>query len=604
MHISAALQLAALITAGFLAQWLAWRVRLPAIVFLLVIGLVLGPALGWLDPEAVLGELFFPIVSLGVAIILFEGAATLRLRDVRGLQGTVVRLVTLGALVTMGLLAVAAHYIAGLSWGLAALFGALTCVTGPTVIAPILRTVRPNVRIANVLRWEGIVIDPIGALLAVLVYEIVRNGQGGQSWLVFGETVLVGSVVGAVSALVLATLLRRHWIPEFLQTYGTLSFVLFTFAGANQLASESGLLAVTVMGMILANIKGLAIEEIVNFKENLSTLLISGLFIMLAARMPWPLPPGAWWMGLAILLFAQFIVRPVSVWFSTVGGGLSWRERALIAWIAPRGIVAAAVSALFALKLEQQNLAGSDYLVPLTFALIIGTVVLQSFTAGPLARYLKVLSPEPRGVLIVGANAPARAVAKALIAQGVPVRIADDDWFDVRAARMDNLPTWYGDPVSDRAEADLDLSGLGQLFAMSARRELNNLACVHYRSEFGRHAVYELAIREPGEGAANNGAAQGIQAPYLFGEQVSIAMLHERLQQGWRIKTTRITETFGKDAFFALYGQETTPLLSLDDKERLRVVAQGKPLVLKPGWLLVALVPPGQQDGAVDYSAK
>lgn len=604
MHISAALQLAALITAGFLAQWLAWRVRLPAIVFLLVIGLVLGPALGWLDPEAVLGELFFPVVSLGVAIILFEGAATLRLRDVRGLQGTVVRLVTLGAVVTMGLLAVAAHYIAGLSWGLAALFGALTCVTGPTVIAPILRTVRPNIRIANVLRWEGIVIDPIGALLAVLVYEIVRNGQGGQSWMVFGETVLVGSVVGAVSALVLATLLRRHWIPEFLHTYGTLAFVLFTFAGANQLASESGLLAVTVMGMIMANIKGLAIEEIVNFKENLSTLLISGLFIMLAARMPWPLPPGAWWMGLAILLFAQFIVRPVSVWFSTVGGGLSWRERALIAWIAPRGIVAAAVSALFALKLEQQNLAGSDYLVPLTFALIIGTVVLQSFTAGPLARYLKVLAPEPRGVLIVGANAPARAVAKALIAQNVPVRIADDDWFDVRAARMDNLPTWYGDPVSDRAEADLDLSGLGQLFAMSARRELNNLACVHYRSEFGRHAVYELAIREPGEGTASNGAAQGIQAPYLFGEQISIALLHERLQQGWRIKATRITETFGKDAFFALYGQETAPLFSLDDKERLRVVAQGRPLVLKPGWLLVALVPPGQQDAAVDYSAK
>ncbi|THU04998.1 sodium:proton antiporter [Lampropedia puyangensis] len=596
MQFSAALQLAALITAGFLAQWLAWRVRLPAIVFLLLIGLILGPALGWLNPEAVLGELFFPVISLGVAIILFEGAATLRFREVRGLQGTVLRLVTVGAVVTMGLLAVAAHYIAGLSWGLAALFGALTCVTGPTVIAPILRSVRPNIRIANVLRWEGIVIDPIGALLAVLVYEIVRNGQGGHSWMVFGETVLVGSVVGAVSALVLAVLLRRHLIPEFLQTYGTLALVLLTFSGSNQMAEESGLLAVTVMGMILANIKGLAIEEIVSFKEHLSTLLISGLFIMLAARMPWPLPPGAWWMGLAILLIAQLIVRPVAVWVSTVGGGLNWRERALIAWIAPRGIVAAAVSALFALKLDQQNLDGSDYLVPLTFALIIGTVVLQSFTAGPIARRLNVLAPKPRGVLLVGANEPAREIAKALIAQGFPVRLADDDWFDVRAARMDNLPTWYGDPVSERAVDSLDLSGIGQLFAMSSRRELNNLACVYYRSEFGRNAVYELAIREPGEGTAAAEAAEGIKAPYLFGASTSIALLHERLQQGWRIKATRMAEAFGKDDFFALYGQEAIALFSVDEQERLRVVAQGRPLVVKTGWTIVALVPPKERD--------
>jgi NhaP-type Na+/H+ or K+/H+ antiporter len=592
------LQLAALAALGFGAQWLAWRVRLPAILFLLLIGLTLGPGLHWLDPEAALGALLFPFISLSVAIILFEGSATLRFDELAGVGGTVLRLVSVGALITLAVLAAAAHWIAGLSWELAALFGALTCVTGPTVIVPMLRSVRPNARIANVLRWEGIVIDPLGALFAVLIYEAIASRQEGHSLAVFGMTILTGAGCGALGAASLAFLLRRQWLPEYLQTYGALALVLLTFAGSNEIAHESGLLAVTVMGMTLANLRGLAIEDILSFKEHLSTLLISALFILLAARLSWPLPPGTLWAGLVILLAAQFVARPLAVLASSLGGALNWRERALVAWIAPRGIVAAAVSALFALRLEQNGVAGAELMVPLTFALIIGTVVLQSATAAPMARWLGVSAPDARGVLVIGANRVARAVAHALHDQGIAVLVADDDWSDIRSARMDSLKTWYGDPLSEHAERTLDLGGIGRLFAMSARRELNSLACVRYRPEFGRHRVYRLRVLERANGDQRREHAAAIRAPRLFGADVTLGLLEERLDQGWRIKSTRLSETFDLAAFLARHGADALALFSVDDQGRVHVVSEARALEAKPGWSLTALVPPPQDEAA------
>jgi NhaP-type Na+/H+ or K+/H+ antiporter len=593
MSVSPALQLAALAALGFCAQWLAWRVRLPAILFLLLLGLALGPGLGWLDPDAAMGSLLFPFVTLGVAIILFEGAASLRFDELAGVGGTVSRLVTVGALVSVVVLAAAAHWIAGLPWELAALFGALTCVTGPTVIMPMLRSVRPNARISNVLRWEGIVIDPLGALLAVLVYEAIVSHQDGHSLRVFGFTVLAGAGCGALGAAVLAFLLRRNWLPEYLQTYGTLAVLLLTFTTSNELAHESGLLAVTVMGIVLANLRGLAIEEILSFKEHLSTLLISALFILLAARLRWPLPAGALGAGVLILLVAQFVARPLAVIASSIGGSLSWRERALVAWVAPRGIVAAAVSALFALRLESQGIEGAEMLVPLAFALIIGTVVLQSATAGPLARWLGVAEPEPRGVLVLGANRVARAVSKALVDQGVQVLVADDDWPDVQAARMAGLPVWYGDPLSEHAERTLPLDGLGRLFAMSTRREHNSLACVRYRPEFGRHRVYRLRVREvAADGDRRREQSDLIRADRLFGADVTLGAFERKLDAGWRIKSTRLSETFGLDAFRGTHGADALVLFCVDEQGRLRVASESRRLEAKPGWSLTALVPP------------
>ncbi|HXD37273.1 MAG TPA: sodium:proton antiporter, partial [Rhodanobacter sp.] len=432
MTIELGLMLAGMLMIGFLAQWLAWRVRLPAILFLLLAGILLGPATGLLNPDKLLGDLLFPIVSLSVALILFEGSLTLRFNELPGIGNAVRGLVSYGAVAALLLLALAAHLVAGLSWPIALLFGALACVTGPTVIAPMLRTLRPNARIANTLRWEGIVIDPLGALFAVLIYEAIVSQREGHTLGVFVATILCGAVIGGLAAMVIGFLLRRQMIPEYLQNYAVLATVPLAFSVSNALTHESGLLAVTIMGIALGNMRNVHMDDILDFKESLTTVLVSLLFILLAARLHWPLPDGMLGAGIALFVIAQLLVRPVTVALSSMGSSLTWRERALIGWVAPRGIVAASVSALFALRLDALGVPGADALVPLVFTLIIGTVVLQSATARPLALWLKVAEPEPRGVLIFGSDHVARAIGTSLKDAGFRVVLADDDWDGIR----------------------------------------------------------------------------------------------------------------------------------------------------------------------------
>ncbi|WP_445145174.1 cation:proton antiporter [Dyella sp. Tek66A03] len=586
------LLLVCLLGVGFLAQWLAWRVKLPAILFLLLAGLLLGPVGHLVAPDQLLGPLLFPVVSLAVALILFEGSLTLRFSELRGIGGVVRGLVTYGAVVAVLLLAVAARYLAGLSWEISLLFGALTCVTGPTVIAPMLRTVRPNARIANILRWEGIVIDPLGALFAVLVYEAIVSREEGHTIGVFLLVIGCGSAIGLAAAWLLAILLRRHMIPEYLQNYGALVAVLLAFSLSNAVTHESGLLAVTVMGIALGNMRDVHMDDILDFKENLTTLLVSVLFILLAARLDWPLPDGVLWSGVAIFVAAQLVVRPITVVIASGGSSLNWRERALIAWVAPRGIVAAAVSALFALRLDDLQLPGAEALVPLVFILIVGTVVLQSATARPLARWLKVTEPDPHGVLIYGSDQVARAAARALVGSGFQVIVADEDWEGIRQARMDGLTTFYGHPATAYAERHLDLTGIGRLLAMSTHRERNTLACVHYRQEFGRERVYRLRNEGPQEASERGQLARSLRVPPLFAADMTHERFIQLVAQGWRIKSTRLTSTFDWPHFIEQHGSDTVLLFGVEEKGALRVASVKRELEPRPGWTVITLVPP------------
>lgn len=592
MTLDLGLLLVCILGVGFLAQWLAWRVKLPAILFLLLAGILMGPVVGVLAPDKLLGPLLFPIVSLAVSVILFEGSLTLRFSELPDIGRAVRGLVTYGAVIAVLMLAVAAHYFAGLSWEVALLFGALTCVTGPTVIAPMLRTVRPNARIANTLRWEGIVIDPLGALFAVLVYEAIVSRQQGHTLGIFLAVIASGVVIGLLAAWTLAFLLRRQLIPEYLQNYGALVAVLLAFSLSNAITHESGLLTVTVMGIALGNMRGVHIDDILDFKENLTTLLVSSLFILLAARLSWPLPDGMLGAGIAIFIVAQLIVRPVTATIASIGSTLNWRERALIAWVAPRGIVAAAVSALFALKLDALGMEGAKALVPLVFILIIGTVVLQSATARPLARWLKVAEPDPTGVLIYGADQAARVIARALADAGFQVIVADEHWDSIKHARMEGLQTFFGYPASAYAERHLDLTGIGRLLAMSTNRERNALACVYYRQEFGRGKVYRLS-NDNGEATGSRLQMGGdLSAPALFGDEMTHERFLERLAEGWRIKSTRLTSTFDWPHFIEQYGSPTVLLFGVEEKGALRVSSVKRELEPRAGWTVIALVPP------------
>ena len=602
----ALLTLAAIGGAGIVCQWLAWLTRLPAILYLLILGITIGPVLGYLEPDALFGDLLFPFVSLAVAVILFEGSMTLRFREIRGLGKVVRNLITVGAGITWLVGALTAYYLLDFSAGLAALFGAIVVVTGPTVIVPMLRSVRPNAKIANVLRWEGIAIDPLGALLAVLVYNYILSDKASEALgtvlLTFLKTIGVGTVIGLVAAFATGFMLRRHYIPEYLRNMFVLTLVLVVFAVSDLLQHESGLLAVTIMGMSLANIRDLDIEDILNFKETLSLMLISGLFIILAARVELDQFINIGWPALGVLAIIMFVARPLAVILSAWGSDLNWRERALISWIAPRGIVAAAVAAVFALRLNEVGYSNAQFIIPLTFTIIIGTVVIQSATAAPLAKLLKVAEPEPKGFLIIGAGNVARAIGKALHDMEFKVMLSDSNWENIRAARMEGLPVYYGNPISEHADTHLDLVGIGRLLALSGRASFDSLAIMRFKSEFGANELYQLKTSKEQAMTEKHNISAKHQGQQLFGEEISHAMLAGWIRSGAEVHTTQLTESFSFDEYLDKYRNRCIPLFALDNNKELLVFTPDKEIEPQSGWTMVSLIAP--ENAGLTYNAR
>jgi len=520
-----------------ICQWLAWRFVLPSILFLLTAGVIVGPVFGLFDPDALLGELLFPFVSVAVAIILFEGGLTLKLSDIRGHGSVVTRLITLGVLVSWALLSITAHLIFDMPWPMALIFGSICVVSGPTVVKPLLRSVRPSDKVGHILNWEGILIDPIGVFLALLVFEFVLLEQAGNgSYVVIGailvKLVAIGSVVGIGAGYATAYVLRRYLVPDYLVNVMTLVTVVCAFSLSETLQHESGLLAVTIMGVWLANTKGLHVEELLHFKEDLAVLLISALFIVLASRLDLGLFPQYGWQIFALLVVAQLLVRPLNAWLCTLGADLSTGERVFIGWVAPRGIVAAAVSSLFVLRLSEEGVEMAELLVPLVFSMIIGTVVLQSLTAKPLAKKLGISNPEPNGVLFFGANEIAVKLAGALEKESIRVMLSDTSWRNVRMARKADLEAYHGNPTSGHAEENLDLQGIGNLIAVSSNRDTNALAGIHFRRSFGASSVFTLGGASDDDAYERFSTANRNRAHPLFDRSLGEAALARRLREG------------------------------------------------------------------------
>ncbi len=602
MEEQAVLTIAGIATLSIACQWFAWWVKLPAILFLLLAGILIGPIAGLIHPDALFGPLLFPFVSLSVAVILFEGSLTLKFSEISGLQSVVRRMVTSGLLVTWTVITLSTYYLLDFPFELALLFGALAVVTGPTVIVPMLRTVRPNPRISSILRWEAIVIDPIGALLAVLVFEFIVSGQDGEALgrtlISFAKILFVGVGIGATAGYLLGLALRNHWLPEYLQNVTVLAAVFAVFAVSNEIESEAGLLTVTVMGLWLANMRKVPIEGVIDFKESLSVVLISTLFIVLAARIDFDQFRSLGWGALGVLAAIQFIARPLKIMVATYGSSLTWQERSLLAWIAPRGIVAAAVAALFSLRLQNAGYEQAELLVPLIFMVIIGTVVLQSATAGSLARLLKVAEPEPRGFLIIGANPVARNIAVALKKQGYDSLLCDNSWSNVRAARMQGLSTFYGSAVSQYADRKLDLVGMGRLLAMSTQQEINVLSVHRYRREFGDKHVYTLHAKPPVDGGKQMSShPAGYTA---FGDDVSYERLAHALSIGAEMRETRLTENFDFDDYHRKYSKMAIPLFALDAKQRLHIFTAENKVVPGPDWKVLSLIEPEDEELAIE----
>ncbi len=512
------IELAGILILSVLAQWLAWKVKVPAILPLIIIGLAMGPGSTFFTPygdklldgdQIFSGDLLFAFVSISVGVILFEGGLTLKIKDIRHQAGVVRNLLIFGPIITLVAGGFAAHYLLDLSYRLAFLFGALIIVSGPTVVIPILRNVRPNERINNILKWEGIVIDPIGALIAVLMYEFIQisDFENADTLDVFKEffiTVSTGVFVGAIAALFLRWLLQKNRVPSYLHNVVALGLVIFAFTFAEMIAHEAGLMSTTCMGIILANVRMREFKKILSFKEEVSIILVSVLFILLSSRIDVVQIEKLGWESLILFAIVIFLIRPLIVWMSTRGSNLTWQEVVFMSWVGPKGIVAAAVASLFALQLTTQdggtiNAEQAELILPLTFLIIVGTVVVQGSTAKPLASWLKVLREEPRGYLIAGANENSRFIGKFLKDQGVQVLLADSSKANVREAQRQGFNVFEGNILSDTVFDDIDLTSIGKLLAMTSSNEVNSLAMKYFENEFGEDNVYRLSSKKEQE---------------------------------------------------------------------------------------------------------
>lgn len=535
---------------GIGAQWLAWRTGWPAIVLMLAAGFIAGPITGLIDPEATFGDMLDPMISIGVALILFEGGLSLDLRELRHSGSAVWRLATIGVLIGWALGALAGFYIAGLVWPVAVLFGGILIVTGPTVVIPLLRQANIQTRPNSILKWEGIVNDPTGALCAVIAYEYFRrvNEFPDASVLDVVPPLIIAAIlaglIGYAAARLVAYLFPRGAIPEYLKVPVLFTTVIAVFVVTNMIEHEAGLVAVTVMGVTLANRDVSSIRSIHPFKENVAVLLVSGIFILLAASLKWDemaylqtsIRP------LLFLLALLFLVRPATVLISLIGSDVPWNERLFVAWIAPRGIVLVAISGLFALRLDDLGIDGGELLIGMSFAVVVATVIAHGFTINLAAKWLGVKGTSRPGLLIVGSTPWTIALAKEMHALKTPVMIVDPSWQRLGAARREGLPFYHGEILNEATEHNLDLAPFQVLVAATENEAYNALVCNEFAHEIGRDSVYQLG--ENSQGDDRHALPESIRGRSLFTNGYGVDQVNEKRQQGWVFKKTKLSDAF------------------------------------------------------------
>ena len=509
------LELAGIIILGIIAQWVAWRFKIPAILPLILIGLFVGPfstfmshdGTKWIEPvwngfEGLFpGELLFNFVSLAIGIILFEGGLTLKKGEILNVGPVILKLITLGSVITFFGAGIAAHYIFELSWVISFLFSALIIVTGPTVIAPILRNIPLKKDVSTVLKWESILIDPIGALVAVLVFEFISIGEGYEYTLdalaEFSKIVIIGVSIGFTSAYGLYYALKKQLIPHYLLNVVTLAGVLFVFILSDFFAHESGLLSVVIMGMVLGNKKAKELKDILYFKESISVLLISILFILLSANINIDdLMLLYKWETLLLFAIVILVLRPIGVFLSTRNSGLKTNEKIFISWVGPRGIVAAGIASLFGLKLTMQGEPGAEYITPLVFMVVLGTVLLNATTARLMAKVSGVFLKSSDGILIAGASRFSRLIAGYLKDNNRRVVLIDSNAKSIDKARDMGIEAIEGNVYADDLLENIELNDVGYLLALTASATVNKYVLDRFSTDLGEQGAFRLISTE------------------------------------------------------------------------------------------------------------
>jgi NhaP-type Na+/H+ or K+/H+ antiporter len=587
---------------GVGAQWLAWRFRLPAIVLMLGIGLLVGPVMGLFLPDRDLGPIYKPLISVAVAIILFEGGLTLEYQRLRDAKGPVRRLVYLGAPLGWALSTLVLWLAVGLSWQSAAVFGGVMVVTGPTVIAPMLRQAKLRARPAQILQWEAIVNDPLGALIAVLVLELVLVIETGLSageavWLL-GSGIGFALLAGLASGKGLEIAFRRAWVPEYMKVPVLFVSVIAVFAVTDTVLHESGMLAVTIMGMVLANANLSSYTELHRFKEHATILLVSGVFVLMAASLDFATLTQLTWRAALFVVLTVAVVRPLQVLLPLIGTKLPMKERVLIALTGPRGVVMVAISGLFGEQLVSAGIEDGAALAPLSFIIVLATVIIHGFTLAPLARRLDLSGAENPGLLIVGGSPFAVALSQALDKAGVNSLIADTNRQHLTKARHAGIATFYGDILGEAAEHQVEFIAYPSVLTASDNDAYNTLVATDLGPEMGRDAIWQLS-------RVKDNSRHALPAQ-LGGQRIVGKMTFEdvnrRLAEGWGLRSTRLTDEYDLEAWESERpGAE--PFVVVTKGGDLRFLGPDQPVAANSGDWVTAFLPP-ELSAARDAAAR
>ena len=590
--------LASILIVGIALQWIGWRLRIPALILLIAAGFIMGPVTGWLNPSEDFGDLLQPMIALSVAVILFEGGLSLRWHELKQNRQVIYRLISWNVLLTFSLGSFFTHYLVGLSWPVSLVFGAIIIVTGPTVIMPLVKQANLKKGPSSLLRWEGIVNDPVGALLVVLIYGYYVRAES--------ETLALGIFTGLAISLVVSLVLsvglgvfiahsfRKGWVPEYLKSPLILIAILLVYTLANKVQSEAGLLATTILGITLANQNLNTLHELKRFKEYVTILLVSSTFIVLTADIDPGIIKHLQWQSWLLIVLVIFVFRPIAIYVSTIGTDISKQERALLAWIAPRGIVAASVAGLFGSELSQLGYEGAELLLPLVFVLIIMTVILHGLSIGWFARKLKLASIHPDGIMIVGAADWSTGLAVELQKNDIPVMLIDTRWAKLESARMQNILTHYGEVLSERTEEVLELAHFTKLVAVTPNEAYNTLACSLFAPELGQRNVYELGWPHVENLSAEsvNRPSESIGGERLFGEDVNDDFFKKTYSEGWRFKSTPLTDEYTLEDHLKSHADSIKLICSISKAGFVNFYPWDEDVVPEDIGVLVSYVPP------------
>lgn len=577
----ALLQLGSIFVAALLAHWIAWVLNIPSILLLLLAGLLIGPVFQLLQPDWLFGPALFPFVSLAVGVILFEGGLSLRLHEIRKTSPVVLRMISIGALVTWTGATLAALWCLGLSLKLSLLLGAILIVTGPTVITPLLRQVRPNEKVASLLRWEGILTDPLGAIIAFIVFEAILSGQFDSALpeIFFGVlfSLLTGFGFGILFGYLSLTLFRKFLIPDHLQGTGSLALVIACYLASDLVYPESGLLSCTLMGVILGNQHKVSIKQVADFKQHLQVLLISLLFIVLAARIPAQAVEVISFHTLMFLLALILIVRPLSVFCSTLGSReLQWQEAGFLSCVAPRGIVAAAVASVFSLKLVDAGFKEAEILTSVTFFCIVGTAFIYGLAAAPVAEALGVRKKHGSGIIIVGGGKLARLLAALLTELGVKVLFLVNSKREQTLANHSGLNAHKGDILSEKFLDSLDISGVKYVLTIGESDELNSLAALRFAEFFPSSSIFQLA-----PATDDHTATKELTGRYLASSTLTLEAFEDHLRDKESLRVITGNEIQEKTLPLFLLRDNTLYVMSEDSHSPIE--AQDTVIILERG---------------------